>query len=74
VDSLGFFAWMFLKFNKIFQITKASQANRGSHKSFIIYDRYFYQISKLLDGIGLKYVMGKNILIVAKKFITIHDR
>ena len=74
VDSLGFFAWMFLKFNKIFQITKASQANRGSHKSFIIYDRYFYPISKLLDSIGLKYVMGKNILIVAKKFITIQDR
>jgi SAM-dependent methyltransferase len=67
VDSLGFFAWMFLKFNKIFQTTKASQTNRSSHKSFIIYDRYFYPISKLMDSIGLRYVMGKNILIIAKK-------
>ena len=74
VDSLGFFAWMCLKLNKIFQITKASQANRGSHKSFIIYDRYFYPISKLLDSIGLKYVMGKNILTIAKKIHNNDDR
>lgn len=67
VDSLGFFAWIFLKFNNIFRITKASQTNRISHKSFIIYDRYFYPISKLLDSLGLRFLLGKNILIIAKK-------
>ena len=57
VDSLGFFAWIFLKFNNIFRITKASQTNRISHKSFIIYDRYFYPISKLLDSLGLRFLL-----------------
>jgi ubiquinone/menaquinone biosynthesis C-methylase UbiE len=67
VDSLGFFAWILLKFNSIINITKASQTNQISHKSFIVYDRYFYPISKLLDSLGLRYLIGKNILITAQK-------
>jgi SAM-dependent methyltransferase len=74
VDSLGFFAWILLKFNTIFHFTKASQTNQITHKSFVIYDRYFYPISKLMDSLGLRYLIGKNILTIAKKNQKINNQ
>lgn len=61
-DSIGVFASMCLK------ILGFKQKNGlGSAKSLKFYDRYVYPISKAFDTLGLRYIMGKNILLIAKK-------
>lgn len=62
VDSVGFFAWLLLRFKKNQTTQKISSA-----KSLKFYDQYIYPISKFFDLIGLKYIFGKNILIIAQK-------
>jgi 2-polyprenyl-3-methyl-5-hydroxy-6-metoxy-1,4-benzoquinol methylase len=67
VDSIGFFVWLLLKWRNISQKLKHKSEATESHKSFEIYDRFIYPISRKLDAFGFKYLLGKNILMVAKK-------
>lgn len=61
-DFLGFFASLFMKF---------SGYNRengiGSIKSLKFYDKWLFPISVFLDKIGFKYLIGKNLILEAKK-------
>ncbi len=60
VDSLGFFAWLFLKFLKI-------GINDSGSLLLPIYDKIFWPLSKMLDKLGLKFLFGKNLLLLARK-------
>jgi|LakMenEpi03Aug12_release.lakeMendotaPanAssembly.Ray.scaffolds.fasta_scaffold623607_1 SAM-dependent methyltransferase len=60
VDSLGVFAWLILKIFKI-------KFDSSGSKLLPIYDRLIWPISKFLDNLGLKYVFGKNLLLLASK-------
>jgi SAM-dependent methyltransferase len=61
-DFLGFFVSYFIK-----RIGYKENGKLGSNISLIIYDRLIYPISKLLDGIGLRYILGKNLILIATK-------
>ncbi|MBT8520001.1 class I SAM-dependent methyltransferase [Polynucleobacter paneuropaeus] len=60
-DSLGFFAWLLSKYSK------DKNDEIGSTKKLIFYDKYLYPISQCLDRLGLRFILGKNILLIAKK-------
>ena len=60
VDSLGLFAWFFLK---VFQI----QISESSSRLIFVYDRFVWPLSKFLDNLGLKFLFGKNLLLLASK-------
>jgi hypothetical protein len=60
VDSLGLFAWFFVK------IFKLEISNEGSIL-LKIYDNFIWPISKSLDFLGLKFFFGKNLLLLASK-------
>ncbi len=62
VDSIGFFASLALK---IFGYN--TNSGLGSRKSIKFYDKYIFPVSKIFDMFGLKYLFGKNLLIIAKK-------
>lgn len=62
VDSIGFLAAYLTK-----HIGYQNKAGLGCSKSLKIYDKYFFPISRLLDLIGLRYFLGKNIFLYAKK-------
>lgn len=57
VDSIGFPASLTIR---IFGYK--SRGNIGGLKSFRIYDKYFFTISRLLDEIGFKHILGKNLI------------
>jgi SAM-dependent methyltransferase len=61
-EFIGFFAALVVK---IFGYKNA--ANLGSKKSLIFYDRCIYPISKVMDAMGFRYLLGKNLLLIAKK-------
>lgn len=61
-DSIGFFATFFLK---LFGYKKSKGLASASSLKF--YDKYLFPLSKFLDKIGLKYLFGKNIILVARK-------
>jgi len=67
VDSVGFFVWLLLKIRSLNKTLKLQSKEDESHPSFKIYDRFIYPISKCFDYLGFKYLLGKNILIVARK-------
>ena len=60
VDSLGLFAWFFVK------VFKLEISNEGS-TLLKIYDRFIWPISKTLDFLGLRFLFGKNLLLLASK-------
>ena len=62
VDSIGFFASLAIKF-----FGYKGSLRLGNKESLLIYDKYIYPISKILDGLGLKYFFGKNILVAARR-------
>lgn len=62
VDSLGFFAWLG---TRIFGYR--TRTGLGSDRSLILYDRWIYPLSRLLDRLGLRHFFGKNLLLVARK-------
>lgn len=62
VDSLGFFASLAVK---IFGYD--SGCLRSSDKEFAAYDKYIYPVSNWLDRIGAKYLLGKNLILIARK-------
>ncbi len=61
-DSIGFFAWLSMKFKGY-----RNDQKLGSGKSLAIYDKYLWPLSRLLDGIGLRFLFGKNLLVIAEK-------
>jgi SAM-dependent methyltransferase len=61
-DSLGFFASLLMK-----TVGYRNRLGIGSLKSLMIYDKYFFTISKQLDQCGLSKILGKNLLAVAMK-------
>ncbi len=61
-DSIGFFAWLTTKTKKHDRNSKKS--NDGQLK---FYDQYIFPVSRVLDGFGIKYMFGKNLLAIARK-------
>lgn len=61
-EFLGFFASVFVKL-----VGYKETANLGSKKSLAFYDRYVFPISQVLDFLGLRYVLGKNLILIAVK-------
>ena len=62
VDSIGFFASLAIKL-----FGYKGRLRLGDKRSLLIYDKYIYPISSILDTLGLRYFFGKNILVVARK-------
>ena len=60
VDSIGLFAWLFLKIFKL-------QMSESGSRLLPIYDKFIWPISQFLDNLGLKYLFGKNLLLLASK-------
>jgi SAM-dependent methyltransferase len=61
-DAIGFFVSLMLK---TFKLDRIESIN--STVTLKIYDRSIYPISRILDLIGMKFIVGKNILLVASK-------
>ena len=61
-DCLGFFVTLIWKF-----INKKSNHHFATKKSLIFYDKYIFPVSNFLDRLGIKYLFGKNIVLVAEK-------
>ena len=61
-EFIGFFASLCVKI-----VGYKNGANLGTKKSLIFYDRFIYPISKVMDALGFRFLMGKNLLLVAKK-------
>lgn len=64
-DSLGVLATLIVKW-----IGYKGKLNLGGVKSMYIYDRAVYPISKILDLILFKHLIGKNLFLIAKKAPT----
>jgi SAM-dependent methyltransferase len=63
-DSLGVPASMLIK---LFGYRNRSKI--GSIRSLVLYDRLAYPISRFLDQLGLKFILGKNLYLFAKRGI-----
>jgi hypothetical protein len=61
-EFIGFFASIVLK-----TVGYKNKAGLGSRRSLVIYDKLIYPISKVLDQLGLRYLIGKNLLLIAVK-------
>ena len=61
-DSIGFFASFLMKL-----IGYNSENGIGSVASMKFYDKWLFPVSKFLDLIGLKFLIGKNLIIIARK-------
>tara|TARA_Y100001978_G_scaffold48710_1_gene43846 strand:- start:294 stop:1004 length:711 start_codon:yes stop_codon:yes gene_type:complete len=61
-DSLGFFTTILWKI-----INRFKNQTLPSKSSLEIYDKYIFPISRLLDKMGFKYLIGKNIILIAQK-------
>ena len=61
-DFLGFFASLAVK-----TIGYKNKAKLGSARSLIVYDRFVYPVSQVLDRLGFKHLIGKNLLVIAEK-------
>ncbi|MBU0587308.1 MAG: class I SAM-dependent methyltransferase [Gammaproteobacteria bacterium] len=62
VDSIGFFAALALRY-----FGHRDGSILGNARSMGFYDRYIYPLSQLLDKLGARFLLGKNILVVARK-------
>jgi hypothetical protein len=60
-DSIGFFAWLYLKIKK-----NSGMANSKDGVSLRLYDKYIFPLSRALDYLGVRYIFGKNLVVVAK--------
>jgi 2-polyprenyl-3-methyl-5-hydroxy-6-metoxy-1,4-benzoquinol methylase len=61
VDSLGFVAEIILK------IFRSRERVSNSIKTIKLYDSFFLPLSLLLDRSGFRHVLGKNLILIAKK-------
>jgi SAM-dependent methyltransferase len=62
VDSIGFFAWLYLRFKGYNPANTAA-----TNKSLKFFDRILYPFSKLIDKLGFRYLFGKNLMLIAEK-------
>jgi hypothetical protein len=60
VDSIGLFAWLFVKTFKL-------EVRNESSILLKIYDKFIWPSSKTLDLLGLRFFFGKNLLLLASK-------
>jgi SAM-dependent methyltransferase len=65
-ESIGFLASALVKI-----VGYKNQANLGSKNSLIFYDKFIYPISRVLDRLGFRYIIGKNLILVATKQIPL---
>ena len=61
-EFIGFFASAFVKI-----IGYKNGVNLGSKNSLVFYDKVIYPVSRVLDFIGFRYVLGKNLILIATK-------
>jgi SAM-dependent methyltransferase len=61
-EFIGFFASLFVKI-----VGYKNGANLGSKKSLVIYDKVVYPVSRRLDFIGFRHIIGKNLILIAVK-------
>lgn len=61
-EFIGFFASAAVKI-----IGYKNKVSLGSKRSLILYDSFVYPLSKALDGLGFRYLIGKNLLVIAEK-------
>ena len=61
-DFLGFFTTLIWKIFNIFM-----KKSLPSKSSLIFYDKYIFPLSRLMDKVGFRFLVGKNIIVVAKK-------
>ena len=70
VDSLGFFASFAARIFGYKGSTKLDEKTANYHvadaRVLIFYDRLIYRVSRFFDFIGFRYILGKNIFVVAK--------
>ena len=64
-DSIGFFAWLYMKI-------KGYSDKKSTSESMRFYDKFIFPLSEIFDAIGFKYLFGKNILIYATKSNLMH--
>ncbi len=62
VDSIGFFAWLYLRF-KGYNPTNTA----ATDKSLKLFDRILYPLSSLIDKLGCRYLFGKNLMLIAER-------
>jgi len=60
-DCIGVAAWFSLKI-----LGYKGKVGIGSKKSLVIYDKFVYPISKILDKLFFKKIIGKNLFLFAK--------
>ena len=63
-DSLGFFAWGLMKLRG-----QSSGKEAGGGKLLSVYDRFVYPVSRVMDGVGMSHVIGKNIFALARRAV-----
>mgnify|MGYP001250380715 CR=1 FL=1 len=61
-DCIGFIASVAMKFFRYKNIV-----GLDSLPILKFYDKWIFPLSKFLDGIGIKYLFGKNLILVASK-------
>jgi SAM-dependent methyltransferase len=61
-ESIGFLASCLVKI-----VGYKNQANLGSKNSLVFYDKFIYPVSRVLDRLGFRYIIGKNLILVATK-------
>jgi SAM-dependent methyltransferase len=61
-EFIGFFASAFVKI-----VGYKNRANLGSKNSLVFYDKVIYPISKIFDLLGFRYIIGKNLILIATK-------
>ena len=61
-EFLGFFASALVKV-----VGYKNRVNLGSQKSLLFYDKVIYPISRVMDSFGLKFLIGKNLILIATR-------
>ena len=62
VDSMGFIAAFLVKL-----FGYKNKYKLGSNNSLKLYDKYIWPVSQIFDKLGLKFIFGKNLFVVARK-------
>ncbi|EEE42918.1 class I SAM-dependent methyltransferase [Roseibium alexandrii] len=62
VESLGFFASLVVKL-----VGYDVEGGLGSASSYEFYNKYVFPLSKKIDAVGARHLLGKNIFVVAQK-------
>ena len=62
VDSVGFFCSFIIQI-----LGWNTEFGLGSKRSLKLYDKYIFPVSRFLDSLGFKYILGKNIFVSLKK-------